>query len=291
MEDIRTPAQNTAAADFMTEALRTLTRSPDTAVHVSIAGGRKTMGFYIGYALSLFGRPQDRLSHVLVSDPFESNRDFYYPTPHDHPIHVRRGDREVTYNARHATVELAEIPFVSLRHGLPADLLDGRASFGATVAAAQAALGAPELRLDAASLRVRAAGKTFRLSPAEFALLTLFAHRARSGAEPMRAPLKDIADTDWSAEALRDIAAACGSMQIPASVEAALTEGADEAYFSQHLSRLRKQVRAALGPAAGPYLIEDGGNRPRRYRLALPPESVVFECIAADDPFPPTPID
>jgi CRISPR-associated protein (TIGR02584 family) len=28
-------------------------------------GERKTMGFYVGYALSLFGRAQDRLSHVI----------------------------------------------------------------------------------------------------------------------------------------------------------------------------------------------------------------------------------
>ena len=30
------------------------------------------MGFYLGYALSLYGRTQDRLSHVLVSSPYES---------------------------------------------------------------------------------------------------------------------------------------------------------------------------------------------------------------------------
>jgi CRISPR-associated protein (TIGR02584 family) len=35
---------------------------------MSIAGGRKTMGFYAGYALSLYGRAQDRMSHVLVEE-------------------------------------------------------------------------------------------------------------------------------------------------------------------------------------------------------------------------------
>lgn len=39
------------------------------------------MGFALGYAMSLFGRPQDCLSHVLVSDPYERVPDFYYPTP------------------------------------------------------------------------------------------------------------------------------------------------------------------------------------------------------------------
>lgn len=65
------------AADAIVELVRRCTQDDQTALHVSIAGGRKTMGFFMGYALSLYGRPQDRLSHVLVSAPFESNHDFY----------------------------------------------------------------------------------------------------------------------------------------------------------------------------------------------------------------------
>ena len=38
------------------------------------------MGYYLGYALSLFGRSQDRLSHVLVSDGYEGHPEFYYPS-------------------------------------------------------------------------------------------------------------------------------------------------------------------------------------------------------------------
>lgn len=115
LDDIRTPQQNTLAADFITETVRRLTETPESELHVSIAGGRKTMGYYLGYALSLYGRPQDRLSHVLVSEPYETNRAFYYPTPYDHPIHSLRGGKEITVDARHARVELADIPFVRLR--------------------------------------------------------------------------------------------------------------------------------------------------------------------------------
>ncbi|WP_228779307.1 CRISPR-associated ring nuclease Csm6 [Methylobacter sp. BlB1] len=79
LHDIRTQADNRAMADGITEWIRTLTADPDTALHVSIAGGRKTMGFYAGYALSLYGRPQDRLSHVLVPADYESHPQFYYP--------------------------------------------------------------------------------------------------------------------------------------------------------------------------------------------------------------------
>jgi CRISPR-associated protein (TIGR02584 family) len=66
LDDILDQADNAAVADFITEEVRALTADPNTSLHVSIAGGRKAMGFYVGYALSLFGRAQDRLSHVLV---------------------------------------------------------------------------------------------------------------------------------------------------------------------------------------------------------------------------------
>ena len=79
--DIRTAAEHDACADLITEQVRTFTSDPQTALHVSLAGGRKTMTYYLGNALTLFGRPQDRLSHVLVPPPYESNRDFFYPTP------------------------------------------------------------------------------------------------------------------------------------------------------------------------------------------------------------------
>ena len=81
LSDIRNAADNEAIADAITAVVRELTADADCAVHASIAGGRKTMGFYLGYALSLLGRSQDRLSHVLISSPFESNPEFFYPTP------------------------------------------------------------------------------------------------------------------------------------------------------------------------------------------------------------------
>ncbi|HMU17522.1 MAG TPA: CRISPR-associated ring nuclease Csm6, partial [Thauera aminoaromatica] len=134
MHDIRSPADNLVCADFITEKVRELSADPDAALHVSIAGGRKTMGFFLGYALSLFGRPQDRLSHVLVSEPFENTWDFFYPTPYENIIETS-GKKLV--DARDARLSLAEIPFVSLRHGLPTALLDGSARFEETVGAAR----------------------------------------------------------------------------------------------------------------------------------------------------------
>uniref|UniRef100_UPI00359318F9 CRISPR-associated ring nuclease Csm6 n=1 Tax=Thiocapsa sp. TaxID=2024551 RepID=UPI00359318F9 len=105
LTDIRTLDDNTAAADAITEQVRILTADPHAALHVSIAGGRKTMGFYLGYALSLYGRPQDRLSHVLVSAPYESHPQFFYPTPESDVIHTPPPDSR-PYDTRDARVTL-----------------------------------------------------------------------------------------------------------------------------------------------------------------------------------------
>ncbi|WP_072054247.1 CRISPR-associated ring nuclease Csm6 [Aliivibrio fischeri] len=99
-------------ADFITRKVALLTQDNEVAIHASIAGGRKTMAFYMGYAMSLYGREQDVLSHVFVDDEFEFVSDFYYPTPVDCFIQGKQGK---VINAKEATVTLAEIPFVRMR--------------------------------------------------------------------------------------------------------------------------------------------------------------------------------
>jgi len=271
MADIRSPADNLACADFITEKVRELSADPHSALHVSIAGGRKTMGFFLGYALSLFGRPQDRLSHVLVSEPFENSWEFFYPTPYENIIETAGKKLVDTQRAR---LSLAEIPFVSLRHGLPTALLDGSARFDATVAAARASLGPARLEIDLAAREVQAAGHRFRLPPAALALLAVFARRAATNEAALAAPLKDVPDPAWAERYLHELRAIVGPLGDIGSAERALRAGMDGSYFSSQLSKLRSAIRRALGPAARPYLIDDGGRKPHRYRLALAPEAV-----------------
>ena len=113
LPDIRSRAENTLAADFITAKVAELTQDDTAALHVSLAGGRKTMGYYLGYALSLYGREQDRLSHVLVSGRYENHPLFFYPTPYFHRIHAQP-DQEPLDTSK-AEVVLADIPFVRLR--------------------------------------------------------------------------------------------------------------------------------------------------------------------------------
>lgn len=276
LDDIRSPADNLHAADFLTEKVREFTADGSCALHVSMAGGRKTMGFFAGYALSMFARAQDRLSHVLVSEPFEQSLDFFYPTPYSRVVEVRPN---VLADTALAQVSLAEIPIVSLRHGLPAQLLAGRASFGDTVAAARRTLAAPELVLDLRHSRIRAGGHEFSLPRVPLALLAVFARRALRGDEPLDAPTRDVPDEPLAALFMAELRSVGDALGDTERTQLRLSEGMGDDFFSQTLSKLHRLLRGALGAAAAPYLIDCGHTRPRRYRLGVPAEAVRFAVL------------
>lgn len=76
-------------------------------------------------AAQLYGRPQDRVYHVLVSPEFESSRDFYYPPKKSVPIELRDKDgNPYIKETRYARINLIPIPFVSIRNRLSDDMLD-----------------------------------------------------------------------------------------------------------------------------------------------------------------------
>jgi len=271
LDDIRTPQHNTLAADFITETMRRLTEPTNTELHVSIAGGRKTMGYYLGYALSLYGRPQDRLSHVLVSEPYETNREFYYPTPYDHPIHHRRGDKEITVDARNARIELADIPFVRLRGGLPVELLEGEARFSEAVAAAQGGGREIGLVIDLRERRVTASGEVVRLSTQNFALLLWLARRRKAGLGPIQCAKAG------NVEAADEYLAICRQLDAEDDrTRNSLKGGMDSTWFSPAKTRLHDALTRALGKSgAAPYLIHASGpKKGDRFELTLAAEHI-----------------
>ncbi|MGI9214048.1 MAG: CRISPR-associated ring nuclease Csm6 [Methylococcaceae bacterium] len=273
LDDIRTPEENETAADIIIDLVRRLTMDDNARLHVSIAGGRKTMGFYLGYALSLYGRTQDRLSHVLVSAPFESHPQFYYPTPYERVIHTS-DKTPLALDCREARVTLANIPFVSLRQGLPLALLEGYASFSEVVQAARTALAPLQLAIYPNQRRITVADTRISVPPAELALMMVFARATLNGESPLSAPPKNCREPLWAERYLRERRIIAGGMADLDQTERALTNGMDGDYFSTLLSKLRRRLRKALKTSAVPNLIDDGNQRPRRYRLTLPPEAI-----------------
>jgi CRISPR-associated protein (TIGR02584 family) len=183
LTDIRTPQDNVRAADKIASVIGELCSDDNSVLHVSIAGGRKTMGFFLGYALSIYGREQDRMSHVLVSEPYENNRDFFYPTQTPREIYHSDGS---PLDASQAKVSLAEIPFIKLRAGLSKDLITRECQYSDAVARAQTELAPVSLTLNIRTREVTCAGQSFRLPPVHFAVYLWLAKRVLLGKEAIR---------------------------------------------------------------------------------------------------------
>lgn len=120
VEDARSLKDHEALANFIMTEVRNRTVKANGSLHASLAGGRKTMTFYLGYAMSLFGRVQDTLSHVLVSDGYEAHPDFWFPTKDSCLVTNPQGK---SLDACQAQITLAPIPFIRHRHDLPQVLL------------------------------------------------------------------------------------------------------------------------------------------------------------------------
>lgn len=119
LDDIRNSQDNGHAANSIANTIRKFASDKQSALHISLAGGRKTQGYYTGFALSLFGRQQDRMSHILVSDGYEGNPKFFYPTPYSQIVKGRKDNKEIDLDTSLGKVELADIPFVMLHDMVP----------------------------------------------------------------------------------------------------------------------------------------------------------------------------
>jgi CRISPR-associated protein (TIGR02584 family) len=270
LEDIRSMADNGDAADTITEVIRGLTSDPESALHVSIAGGRKTLGFFAGYALSLYGRAQDRLSHVLVSAPFESNQGFFFPA-RERKIIFGPPPGNAPLDASEAEVALADIPFVRMRDGLPKALREGRTTYRDAVAAMQQRLAPPRLVVDLVEGRLTAGEAPIVLEPATLAFYAWVLRRMLAG-NPVRRPGKsDVDDRVYAAEYLAEYARLGGAKPIRRT----LKNGMDENFFDQQSSRVKHAFEQRLDSAANLYVLRRTGPRGQsHYVVDLPAEAI-----------------
>lgn len=120
LDDLWTVEENEAAADQITGYLRQLAADPGTRLHCSLAGGRKTMSYFMGLAFQLVARQWDRLYHVVVSPEFEKNPAFFYKPLVNTAITARTDDGGTkTLDTGDARVQLIELPLIYLRDKLP----------------------------------------------------------------------------------------------------------------------------------------------------------------------------
>jgi CRISPR-associated protein (TIGR02584 family) len=193
MNDITTVEENSAAADFLMNAVwEQVTALKEARLVASIAGGRKTMSALLFACVSLLGRPTDLLTHVLVNEPFEKpslRPRFYFPLKE--PVTHRAVDRDgkvIEARTGQAAVRLAKIEFVPLRTLFEREFVRKR-SYSELVAVCQGKadyLARENVRLTVWRNRpeIQVNNTTVRLSSKQHLFVTLLAERAAAGEPP-----------------------------------------------------------------------------------------------------------
>ncbi len=189
LNDIRTARENEAMANFILEALRGLVETPGTEVVASIAGGRKTMGALLYAAMTLVGRENDTVTHVLVSEPYDSpalRPRFYFQEQRTQKL-VGPDGRE--FLAKDAVVALADVPFVPLRNAFASEVGQMPESFTQMARKYRRSVRSTtvsyHLGVHRASPLLDINGERYRISAREHVLVHFLAQRLRDNEAPL----------------------------------------------------------------------------------------------------------
>ena len=131
LRDLRNLSENEAAADFLLDVVRGVAANPDIRLVASIAGGRKTMGALMYACMTLAARESDRLTHILVGEPYETLPGFFFPGQAGGQLEARDG---TCHSAGGAVLELADVPFVAIRNLFQRELGQNVGNFSNLVA-------------------------------------------------------------------------------------------------------------------------------------------------------------
>jgi hypothetical protein len=180
---------------------------------------------------------------VLVTQDYEGNPDFFYPTPRSEIIYTR-DNRPL--DAAHAEVTLAEIPFIRLRDGLPARLLGGQAGFAETIDLAHRANQPPELVIDRVARELVANGIRFSVPPSLFAFYLWVIQRSVLEEKPLPKPDK-INRFVYAAEFQRYYEDTVGDSHDTEKTDVAMKEGMKLRFFQEKISRINSTLEGELG--------------------------------------------
>lgn len=288
IEDLRTVEENGALARQILDFVRRLAERPDVAIHASLAGGRKTMSFYLGQALMFCGREQDRLSHVLVSEDFETHPEFFYKPRKPVELRTRGGKTICTADAK---IDLIDIPFLRLRGMVPEPALEE--GFEELTRRAQAVLSAgrvpPEVSIDLAERRIACGGlRSARLTDQQLALYVHFAlaRHALSADEDPDVHFRSFDDLTgesmieelWGPVA-RDLGLgrAASFNRLQEFVEKFPESRKGNKNFSSAVNKVNKALEGAFPPPlAGLLAVQTVDRKPARYGVRLPQGRVRF---------------
>ena len=277
IDDIAGEEENECLLRKCLELSFRFTKDSSAAVFFSIAGGRKTMTSCLTLAAQLYGRPQDRVYHVLVSPEFESNRDFYYPPEKSVPIELRdkNGERYIK-ETRYAKINLVPVPFISIREQLSDDMLE-EPKDPATLMLSLVREEPYHLTIDLPSGKVAFKNLEFDMMPARLALYAFFALRKKDCKKDLNTCRRctecflDINRIYDRQEQIAELYKKISGRMAPAEMSDSGILNLNAENFNSYKSKIRDDLKKGFGLyAISELAIESVGKRPdTRYGIKI----------------------
>lgn len=186
LDDIRTLEDNQVVAEFLMEIVRSFTENDSIRLVTSLAGGRKTTSALFHSVMTLLGRSQDLITHILVNDPWSTIPSFLFPGCKGDFRDPQTGKKLRSSDAK---LQLAEVPFVPLRYLFKRDLQRSAGSYMQLIQQLRLRTINMEdeltVNVDPANCEVTINERVVKFSPNEFLFYLLFARRAADGEPPV----------------------------------------------------------------------------------------------------------
>jgi CRISPR-associated protein (TIGR02584 family) len=286
IEDVRLRPEINATENKIFDVVRTLTNNENCAIHASLAGGRKTMSAHLQSAMQIYGRRQDRLSHVLVNPVFEGPvRNAYFPTkpPTPYTYKDRQGATQ-SITCDQMDIDLGYVDFISLRDGLPKVLLNNDITAQQAIAVARGAFEEPRLELDWHKRMIKVAGLTLDLgdNSGEYWVYAWFCYRCKFGKPPLSLLNIPKQLDELMAEIFPFVVGPKRRKGLGPRIEKWIelykkTDFDWQDTVRQRLSRANKELEALGAFFKSTYRIHSTGKKPTTsYALSLAPSNIVI---------------
>ena len=283
--DIITPEDNEILVRKCMELSWRFTRDSEHEVYFMIAGGRKTMSACLALSAQFYGRPCDRIYHVLISPEFENCRDFYFPPRKPRLVATTDSKGKVCYrNTKDAEIWLVSMPFVSVRDKLTKEDLK-LPQEPEILLASLIRDNPPRLQIDFDKQTVIYKGKQLDLSPLQMALLGFFAIKRVECSCNKKDCDKCFISVDEITEHSKNqelIAALYDKVRRGSIYPTSWSEDGkfklDSSNFATYRSKLNKKLKKELGCYAEDIEITSiGPNNYKRYGMRLAPEWIAVQ--------------
>lgn len=233
-------------------------------------------------AAQFYGRPQDRVYHVLVSPEFEGNTDFFYPPRKPVPLELKNKNGE-TYvkQTKYAKITLIPIPFVSIRQQISDNLLNGPKD-PATLLLSLVKEEPYSLTVDLVQVKLIYKNRELDMMPARLALYALFAlqkHHCKKPVTTCRGCTECYLEVQEVFNRTQDIAnlyrQVAGTRPFEEMSDSGIT-ALNKQNFQSYKSKIRDDLKRGFGLYALPELaIEPVGKKPdTRYGIRIDKERI-----------------